>query len=233
MVDFLSRREQTGEANDVESGGRLVAINQPVPNWVEAIKHEIESSVVLQELFQRIKDREAIGLWKIIDGVIFFKEKIYLEENSSLIKDILEQFHNSTHEEYHKTFQMIRANFFWKGMRSAIRKFIAACDICQRHKVEQLAPVGLLQPLPIPQQVWEDICMDFIDGLPISNGKSTILVVVDRLSKYAHFVPLSHPYTVVGVARIFFDNIFKQHGMPRTIVCDETQPLQVYFIQNE
>lgn len=94
-----------------------------------------------------------------------------------------------------------------EGMRSTIRKFIAACDICQRHKVEQLASAGLLQPLPIPQQVWEDIYMDFIDGLPISNGKSTILVVVDRLSKYAHFIPLSHPYTAVGVARIFFDNI--------------------------
>ncbi|KAL9427049.1 hypothetical protein AB3S75_033771 [Citrus x aurantiifolia] len=105
-------------------------------------------------------------------------------------------------------------------MRSTIRKFVAACDICQRHKVEQLAPAGLLQPLPIPQQVWEDIYMDFIDGLPISNGKSTILVIVDRLSKFAHFVPLSHPYTAIGVARIFFDNIFKLHGVPRTIVCD-------------
>lgn len=112
VADFLSRREQTWEANDVESGGRLAAITQPVPNWVEAIKQEIESSVVLQELFQRIKDAEAIGPWKLMDGVIFFKEQIYLEENSSLIKDILEQFHNSTHEGYHKTFQRIRANFF-------------------------------------------------------------------------------------------------------------------------
>ena len=62
--------------------------------------------------------------------------------------------------------------------------------------------------------------MDFIDGLPTSQGKTIIFVVVDRLSKYAHFIPISHPYTAVSVAHVFFDNIFKLHGMPRTIVCD-------------
>ncbi|KAK0592694.1 hypothetical protein LWI29_023740 [Acer saccharum] len=62
--------------------------------------------------------------------------------------------------------------------------------------------------------------MDFIDGLPVSKGKTTIFVVVDRLTKYAHFILLSHPYTAVGVAEIFFENIFKLHGMPRSIVCD-------------
>lgn len=62
--------------------------------------------------------------------------------------------------------------------------------------------------------------MDFIDGLPNSRGKSTIFVIVDRLSKYAHFLTLSHPYTTVGVAQVFFDNVFKLHGMPKSIVCD-------------
>ena len=62
--------------------------------------------------------------------------------------------------------------------------------------------------------------MDFVEGLPLSGGKTTILVVVDRLSKYAHFIPLSHPYIAIGVARLFFDNIFKLHGLPKSIVCD-------------
>lgn len=102
-----------------------------------------------------------------------------------------------------------------------MRSFIRGCEVCQRHKAEHTAPAGLLQPLPIPDRIWEDISMDFIDGLPNSNGKTTIFVVVDRLSKYAHFVPLSHPYTAVTVAMSFFDNIFKLHGMPKTIVCDK------------
>lgn len=61
--------------------------------------------------------------------------------------------------------------------------------------------------------------MDFIEGLPISKGKSTFFVVVDRLSKYAHFTAISHPYTVVVIAKVFFDQIFRLHGMPRSIVC--------------
>ena len=105
-------------------------------------------------------------------------------------------------------------------MKKHVKKFIQQCDVCQRNKVENLSPAGLLQSLPIPTQVWSDISVDFIDGLPISQGKTTIFVVVDRLSKYAHFVPISHPYTAVGVAQVFFEQIFRLHGMPRSIVCD-------------
>jgi hypothetical protein len=67
---------------------------------------------------------------------------------------------------------------------------------------------------------WEDISMDFIEGLPVSKGKSTTFVVVYRLSKYAHFMAINHPYTAVSIAQVFFENIFKLHGMPRSIVCD-------------
>ncbi|KAL5751080.1 hypothetical protein ACOSP7_025683 [Xanthoceras sorbifolium] len=116
-------------------------------------------------------------------------------------------------------------------MRQRVRNFIRNCDVCQRHKVEQLAPAGLLQPLPIPKQIWEDISIDFIDGLPLSNGKSTIFVVVDRLSKYAHFIAISHPCTAVGVAKIFFDHVFKLHGMPCSIVCDRDSTFTSLFWQ--
>lgn len=105
-------------------------------------------------------------------------------------------------------------------MRNRIKAFIRDCDVCQQNKVEQVVPAGLLQPLPIPTQIWEDIAIDVIEGLPPSHGKSTVLVAVDQLSKYAHFIAISHPYTAVGIARIFFDQVFRLHGMPRSIVCD-------------
>jgi len=83
-----------------------------------------------------------------------------------------------------------------------------------------MASPGLLQPLPIPGQVWQDISMDFIEGLLNSSGKQDIFVVVDRLSKAAHFIALSHLYTTKEVAQAFLDNIFKLHGFPSTITND-------------
>jgi hypothetical protein len=81
--------------------------------------------------------------------------------------------------------------------------------------VENLHPVGLLHPLPIPTHTWAAVSMDFIEGLPISQGNNVIMVVIDRLSKYAHFIPLAHPYTTRSIAKLFLDNIF--NGLPTSI----------------
>lgn len=105
-------------------------------------------------------------------------------------------------------------------MHKKVREYVVACDICQRAKYDSLSPAGLLQPLPIPSRIWEDISMDFIDGLPCSNHHTTIMVVVDRLSKAAHLVPLSHPYTARSVATKFIDFVVKLHGIPKSIVSD-------------
>jgi hypothetical protein len=82
---------------------------------------------------------------------------------------------------------------------------VGECDVCQCNKGENVKYPSTLQPLPIPPAVWQDISMDFIVGLPKSGNKSVIMVVVDRLSKYAHFCSLQHPFTTSIVARIFMD----------------------------
>jgi hypothetical protein len=105
-------------------------------------------------------------------------------------------------------------------MKADIKTFVRECQVCQENKHETVLPAGLLQPLPIPSRVWSDISMDFIEGLRISHGFSVILVVVDRLTKYGHFLPLAHPYSASRVAHLFMANIFKFHGMPSTIVSD-------------
>lgn len=105
-------------------------------------------------------------------------------------------------------------------MHKTIADYVAQCDICQRVKSESLSPKGLLQPLPIPNQLWEDVSMDFVDGLPRSDNHTSIMVVVDRLSKAAHLVPMAHPYTARLVASKFIDAVVKHHGVPRSIVSD-------------
>ena len=102
----------------------------------------------------------------------------------------------------------------------SIQESVSKCETCQKTKVETLQPAGLLQPLSIPCQVWEDITLDFIEGLRNLQGRVTILVVVNRLSKYAHFMSLSHSFTVKSVAEKFVEGVVKLRGMPKTIVND-------------
>jgi len=97
---------------------------------------------------------------------------------------------------------------------------VRECHICQKNKSENVKTLGLLQPLPIPQAPFVDISMDFVEGLPNSKGRNVVLVVVDRFSKYAHFIALSHPYTAASVADAFMHNIYKLHNLPASIVSD-------------
>ena len=116
------------------------------------------------------------------------------------------------------TYQRIKNIFYWPGLKTEVETFIAACPICQRAKHENCLQPGLLDPLPVADMAWQHISMDFIEGLPSSQGKEVILVVVDRFTKYSHFLPLSHPYSVHSVAQTFVDNIIKLHGPPKLII---------------
>jgi len=106
------------------------------------------------------------------------------------------------------TYSRMKKHFAWKGMKMDVENFVKQCSIYQHAKHSLQHPMGLLQPLPIPAGVWQDLTMDFIEGLPKSEGYSVVLVMVDRLTKYSHFLPIRHPYTALTVAQTFLDTVW-------------------------
>jgi len=114
-------------------------------------------------------------------------------------------------------------------MKKDIAEFVTKCLICQQAKAFNVVPTSLLQPLPIPKQEWDDIAVDFITGLPPSNGFTVIYVVVDRLSKYAHFALPKADYTSMQVPEVFMKNMAKLHGIPKTIVSNRDKVFTSQF----
>lgn len=152
--------------------------------------------------------------------------RIVIPDVPAIKHTLLTEFHSSklgVHSVQLRTYARMALQFFWPGMRSDVKKFIKACSICQRAKSLTTHPAGLLQPLPIPQQIWQDISMDFIVGLPVSKGNSVIFVVINRLSKYGHFMALRSNFNSHIVVEAFITHVVKLHGVPRSITSDRVR----------
>jgi hypothetical protein len=110
--------------------------------------------------------------------------------------------------------------FYWPDMKADIQSFVQACAVCQQAEPDQAKYPGLLQPLHVPSASWEVVSMDFVEGLPKLASANAILVVVDKFSKIGHFIPLHHPFTAATVAKVFMDNVYSYHGLPKSITSD-------------
>jgi hypothetical protein len=124
------------------------------------------------------------------------------------------------HEGVQKTLQWLCAYFFTSHNTTLVCEYIQGCSVCQCNKIEHLHPTDLLHPLAVPSSIWADIAMDFMEGFPKVGGKCVILTVIDRLSKYAHFVLLGHPYSATSIIKALFDQVVRLHGIPASIVSD-------------
>ena len=131
-------------------------------------------------------------------------------KESQLKQKVLLELHTSPlggDSGFLKTYHRVKKEFFWDGLKSDIQKFVAECLVCQQNKVKTIKTSGLLLPLAIPSQHWQEVSMDFIMGLPKSERKSVIMVVVERLTKYAHFCALSHPFKTSTTTTTFMELI--------------------------
>jgi hypothetical protein len=156
-------------------------------------------------------------------GIIKYKNAIWLGHSIEIQEIVTAQLHASPiggHSGYLVTYKRIKALFYWPHMKDTIQKFVAACSFCQQAKAEHVPYPGLLQPLPVPNQAWKVVTMDFIEGLPVSEYYTSILVVVDKFSNYSHFIKLRHPFSAMQVAKLYMEHIYRLHGMPLAIVSD-------------
>ena len=158
------------------------------------------------------------------DGLWRFKNRIIVPDVGDLRQSILKEAHKSgfsIHPGSTKMYQDLKAMFWWPGMKNDVALHVSKCLTCQKVKIEHQRPSGTLQPLEIPQWKWESIAMDFVIGLPRTrSGCDAIWVVVDRLTKSAHFLPIRISCTMEELARMYIKEIVRLHGVPSTIISD-------------
>jgi hypothetical protein len=176
-----------------------------------------------QESDEKIKEiKTLIGLGKAPDfmedeqGTIWFKKRICVPEIEHLLQLILREAHDSAYSIHlgsTKMYRDLKKKYWWYGLKRDVATHVALCDVCQRVKAEHQRPAGLLQPLKVPEWKWEEISMDFIVGLPRTrDGYDSIWVIVDRLTKVAHFIPVKITYSGAQLADLYMSRIVCLHG---------------------
>ena len=172
----------------------------------------------------RENDPKATCFRQDSDGVLWFNIRLVVPKDLELRKQILDEAHlsrYSIHPGSNKMYQDLRQCFWWTRMKREIARYVSECDTCQRVKASHLRSAGPLQPLSIPSWKWKDISMDFVVGLPkTSKGYDSIWVIVDRLTKTAHFLPVKTTHTTKQYAQLYMDRIVSLHGIPKTIISD-------------
>ncbi|GAU25740.1 hypothetical protein TSUD_216710 [Trifolium subterraneum] len=158
------------------------------------------------------------------NGVVRFRGRVCVPDVTELKKMIFDEGHKSglsIHPGLVKMYQDLKKLFWWPKMHKEIAEYVYACLVCQKSNIEHQKPSGLLQPLFIPEWKWDSIAMDFVGGLPkTAKGNEVIWVVVDRLTKSAHFIAIKIGTLVPKLAEIYVEQIIRLHGIPSSIVSD-------------
>ena len=205
-------------------------------NNAEAVVMEVDSTLEeeirkgqlederIKEIKQLIRDNKTSDFSEDTRGTLWLGKRICVPDIKHIQDLILREAHDlaySIHPGSTKMYQDLKTRYWWHGMKRDVAEYVALCDTCQRVKAEHQRPAGLLQPLKIPEWKWEEIGMDFIVGLPrTQSGYDSIWVVVDHLTKVAHFIPVKMTYTEAKLVELYMTRIVCLHGIPKKIVSD-------------
>jgi hypothetical protein len=178
----------------------------------------------LQEKVKLISQGERSEFRIGTDGILRFKDRICVPNDKEMKRLLLEEGHKSQmnfHPGATKMYQDMKKMFWWPRMKKDVAEYVAACLVCQKAKVEHQRPSGELQPLDIPEWKWDSISMDFVTGFPMTQTRcDAIWVIVDRLTKSAHFLPINIEYSLEKLTRLYIKEVVRLHGVPSSIVSD-------------
>jgi hypothetical protein len=219
VVDALSRRVHELHATTIS-----MYQSDLKDKIIEAAKSDLQYKELVAKLQQGILQQKIEEYKLDNDEILMYRGIIYVPNSQELKNLILREMHNvpyAGHPGYQKTIAAVKSQYYWPGMKKEVADFIAKCLECQKVKAEHRHPAGLLQPLPIPEWKWEVVTMDFITKLPRTNKQhDSIMVVVDKLTKAAHFIPVKLTHKATNIADVYMREIARLHGIPKTIVSD-------------
>jgi hypothetical protein len=204
-----------------------------IPSIKEDVITAQRTNIGMGHLRRRLELGEAQCFRQDTDGVLWFKDHLVVPKDFELHRKIMDKAHcsrYSIHPGTNKMYQDLKKNFWWTRMKWEIAKYVSECDTCWRVKADHLTLARNLQPLSIPEWKWENICMDFIVGLPhTSHGYNSIWVIIDRLTKSAHFIPVSTTYRVRQYAELYMSHIVRYHIISKTIISDRGSIFVAHF----
>ncbi|GJX22266.1 putative nucleotidyltransferase, ribonuclease H [Tanacetum coccineum] len=207
--------------------GVLVALERSMrieSNLMLQIKEAQRDDGELWAIVQNVEDGKHTEFSVDDDGVVWFEDRLCVPNDQALREKVMTEAHSSPftiHPGSTKMYRDLKQYFWWNGMKQDVATFVSKCMTCQQVKIEHQRASGLLQPLEIPMWKWDEISMDFVTGLPTTQKRhDAIWVVVDRLTKSAHFLPIRKNYGISKLAEIFRQEIVRLHGTPTSIVSD-------------
>ena len=238
VADALSRKERLNmftTANEVFEEFKKLQIEVRIPESSTEVMYTMIFEPELIEKIRRCQEEvmnqeinsltgEEVCTQKDDKGIFRFSSRIWIPNVPELKQEVLQEAHNSRysiHPGSTKMYQDLKQNFWWPNMKREIAEWVTKCYTCQRVKAEHQRPSGLLQPLDIPEWKWEQVTMDFVVGLPTTRSKhDAIWVIVDRLTKSAHFLPINEKSTMDKLVQLYLKEIVTRHGIPKSIVSD-------------
>ena len=229
VADALSRKTvaalslQHSDWRLVDDGALLAQLKaQPVLKQmiIDAQKKDEE----LQKKVQLVRANDKIDFSIREDVSLYFQNRLCVPTYKEMRKELLHEAHNSMftmHPGGNRMYQDLKQYYWWRGMKRDVTEYVSKCLTCQQVIAEHQVKSGLLNPIPILQWKCDNIDMDFVSGLPLMQKKHDIVwVIIDRLIKSAHFIPVRIDYSMDRLAELYVDEIIRMHGVPLSIVLD-------------